>query len=163
MAFVLFLKIDRLIVVDKNKQICTCTHIVIEVFPIGALARKSLAMGFTQRINTTTGDRKLMCSRILKETLQTSKRATYVLIYIACHAIKTLLTGWVGGLSSSVRHRDVSEPVAGRGRPGEIRYKHRQQPDRASRSVWSPGFWWQSKQPEVMMRAETFLGHIYSS
>lgn len=41
---------------------------VIEVFPIGALARKSLAMGFTHRITTTTGERKLMCSRILQET-----------------------------------------------------------------------------------------------
>lgn len=54
-----------------------CTHIVTEVFPIGALARKSLAMGFTHRTNTMTGDRKLMCSRILQETLRTSKRAKY--------------------------------------------------------------------------------------
>lgn len=56
-------------------EICIGTHIVIVVFPIGALARKSLAMGFTHRINTMTGDKKLMCSRILQETLRISKRS----------------------------------------------------------------------------------------
>lgn len=44
----------------------TCTHSVTDVFPMGALARKSLAMGFTQRTSTTTGERKLMCSRALQ-------------------------------------------------------------------------------------------------
>ena len=48
-----------------------------EVFPMGAFARKSLAMGFTHRTNTMTGDRKLMCSRILQEALKTSKREEY--------------------------------------------------------------------------------------
>lgn len=39
---------------------------MIDVFPKGALARKSLAMGFTQRTNTMTGERKLMCSNALQ-------------------------------------------------------------------------------------------------
>lgn len=55
-------------------------HSVTDVFPIGALARKSLAMGFTHRTNTMTGDRKLMCSRILQETLGTCDRVKYCLM-----------------------------------------------------------------------------------
>lgn len=55
-------------VVDK-RLICRCTHIVTDVFPMGAFARKSLAIGFTHRTNTITGDKKLMCSRILQKTL----------------------------------------------------------------------------------------------
>jgi len=41
------------------------THSVTEVFPIGALARKSLAMGLIHRRSMITGDRKPMCRRIL--------------------------------------------------------------------------------------------------
>lgn len=36
---------------------------------MGALARKSLARGFTHRTNTMTGDRKLKCSRILQKNI----------------------------------------------------------------------------------------------
>lgn len=51
---------------DTGGKTCACAHSVIDVFPIGALARKSLAMGFTQRTNTMTGERKPMCSRALQ-------------------------------------------------------------------------------------------------
>lgn len=52
------------------------THRVTEVFPIGALARKSLAMGFTHKTNTMTGDRKPICSRILSGNIRdTTERA----------------------------------------------------------------------------------------
>ena len=47
-----------------------CTYSVTEVFPNGAFARKSLAIGFTHRTTTITGDKKLMCSRILQETIK---------------------------------------------------------------------------------------------
>lgn len=52
----------------------------------------------------------------------------------------SVLTGWVGGLSSSLQHLDESEPVAGQGRPREHRCKHTKQPDQASLWAWSPGF-----------------------
>lgn len=52
--------------IDTVRETYTCTHSVTDVFPIGALARKSLAIGFTQRTNTMTGERKLMCSSTLQ-------------------------------------------------------------------------------------------------
>lgn len=42
------------------------TYKVTEVFPMGALPRKSLAMGLIHITRIISGDRKLMCKRILK-------------------------------------------------------------------------------------------------
>lgn len=39
---------------------------VIEVFPMGALPRKSRAIGLIHITTTTSGDRKLICNRILE-------------------------------------------------------------------------------------------------
>lgn len=66
----------------KVRKYSMCTYSVTEVFPMGAFARKSLAIGFTHRINTMTGDRKLMCSRILQETIRTSERAKHYWCYV---------------------------------------------------------------------------------
>ena len=85
-----------------KKHMYISTHSVIEVFPMGALARKSLAMGFTQRINTMTGDRKLICSRILWEILGTPLRERntangFFLISIKRHG-EQFSAGWIHGV-----------------------------------------------------------------
>lgn len=51
----------------ENKMNKSCsTYKVTEVFPIGAFSRKSRAMGLIHITRMTSGDRKLMCKRILK-------------------------------------------------------------------------------------------------
>lgn len=128
---------------QRTKQENRGTHRVTEVFPVGALARKSLAMGFTQRTNTRTGDRKLACSRNLDETAGKDKAAESCsgLMSAALGLNVALFTGQVGGPSSSSRHPGESEPISGRGRPRGTRRRRRRQPDPASPSVSSLGFW----------------------
>lgn len=108
----------------------SCTHRVTEVFPIGALARKSLAMGLTHRTSTRTGDRKLRCSRNLQERSgqwKTQRRSLGV--------DAALFTGRVAGPSSSSPRPGGSGPIAGRGRPGGTPRRRRRQPGPASPSV----------------------------
>lgn len=78
-----------------------CSYSVMEVFPIGALPRKSLAMGFTQRTNTMTGDRKLMWSKILKKIFVTLRKQNTAEITLFWR-IECITSYWMSGLSEFI-------------------------------------------------------------